>query len=206
MTIYTVGHSNLAAGAFLALLRQCGVTAIADVRSAPYSRYNPQFDREALQDSLRAAGIEYVFLGKELGARPDDAACYLRGRVQFDRLAATALFQEGLERVRQGATKFKLSLMCAEKEPLDCHRSILVARHLAETGAEIRHILQNAGQHGGSESQVEMMERLMRQLKLIGDVPNLFLTPADLMEDAYKLQEARIAFDWNTAAVGTSAA
>jgi uncharacterized protein (DUF488 family) len=204
MTISTVGHSNLPAEAFLALLRQCGVTAIADVRSAPYSRYNPQFDREALRESLRAAGIEYVFLGKELGARPDDAACYLKGRVQFDRLAATPLFQEGLDRVRQGASRFKLALMCAEKEPLECHRSILVARHLADAGAEIRHILQDGGQHGGSESHVEMMERLMRQLKLIGDVPNLFLTPADLMEDAYRLQEARIAFDWNTA--GTSAA
>jgi uncharacterized protein (DUF488 family) len=202
MTIYTVGHSNLTAEAFLALLRQCGVTAIADVRSAPYSRYNPQFDREALRDSLRAAGIEYVFLGKELGARPDDAACYLRGRVQFDRLAATPFFQEGLERVRQGAARFRLALMCAEKEPLECHRSLLVARHLADAGAEMRHILQD----GSSESHIEMMERLMRQLKLTGDVPNLFLTPADLMEDAYKLQEARIAFDWNSAAAGTSAA
>jgi uncharacterized protein (DUF488 family) len=198
--IYTIGHSNHAAEDFLALLRSHGVAAVADVRSAPYSRYNPHYDREALRDTLRAAGLEYAFLGRELGARPDDAACYLRGKVQFGALAATRLFQDGLKRVRQGSERFRVALMCAEKEPLECHRSILVARHLVEAGCAVRHILAD----GSTESQAEMMGRLMVELGLDMGNANLFFTPEDLMEDAYRMQEARIAFDGSGAA--TSAA
>jgi len=197
-TIWTIGHSNHAVEAFVALLQTHGIGAVADVRSAPYSRYNPQFDRETLKESLRLAGMEYVFLGKELGARSDDAACYLHGKVQYGALAATELFQEGLQRVRQGAERFRVALMCAEKEPFECHRSILVGRHLVKAGCEVRHILAD----GGTESQAEMMERLMAEMRM--DAANLFLTAEDLMEDAYARQEARIAFDGSAAA--TSAA
>jgi uncharacterized protein (DUF488 family) len=101
--ILTVGHSNHPIERFLELLRQNGVTAVGDVRSAPLSRYNPQFNKEALQRSLRDAGIAYIFLGKELGGRSSDRACYVDGRIQYDRVARTEAFQTVVERVRKGA-------------------------------------------------------------------------------------------------------
>ena len=99
--VLTVGHSNHPLETFLALLRQHGVTVVADVRSAPYSRFNPQFNRKALEGSLETIGMEYVFLGRALGGRPDDPSCYEDGRVRYDRLARTPLFREGLEQVAE---------------------------------------------------------------------------------------------------------
>ncbi len=194
-TVYTIGHSNQTFEEFAALLRAHEIQAIADVRSAPYSRYNPQFDREALRTSLREAGLTYVFLGKELGARTDDYTCYIKGKVQYDLLARTANFQAGLARVREGSQKFRLALMCAEKEPLDCHRSVLVSRHLVAAGLEVCHVLAD----GTAEAHAATMTRMMAQLRL-GAEAHLFRSEQDLLDDAYRLQEGRIAFEWNTAA------
>jgi uncharacterized protein (DUF488 family) len=160
--VYTIGHSTHRPDLFLSLLRQHGITAVADVRSTPFSRFNPQFNRQTLQASLATNGIAYVFLGKELGARSDDDACYVNGKVQYDRLASTVLFQQGLDRVQEGITRYRLALMCAEKEPLDCHRTILVARHVAGRGLEVQHIHAD----GRLESHDEVMMRLARDLDL----------------------------------------
>src|SRR5215475_3029226 len=108
-TLYTIGHSNRSLEEFLEALKAHGITAIADVRSQPYSRMNPQFDREALSASLKAEGIAYVFLGKELGARSPDSSAYEDGKVQFERLARASIFQEGLDRVRQGMAQFRVA-------------------------------------------------------------------------------------------------
>src|ERR1035437_1825005 len=97
--VLTIGHSTHSLAAFVGLLRQHSVTALADVRSTPFSRFNPQFNKETLEHSLKSHGIKYVFLGRELGARSDDPSCYENGRVQYARLARTELFRSGLERV-----------------------------------------------------------------------------------------------------------
>lgn len=187
--VYTLGHSNHPIERFLELLRQHGITAVGDVRSAPYSAWNPQFDREALKASLKARGIEYVFLGKELGARSDDPTCYLYGKVQYDRLARTALFQEGLKRVQQGSTSFRLALMCAEKEPLECHRTILVSRQLVALGMEVIHIHAD----GHLEPHAEAISRLARTLHLREQ--DMFRSAEALLDDIYRAQQERIAYD-----------
>jgi uncharacterized protein (DUF488 family) len=186
--VYTIGHSNHSEAVFLDLLRSQSIEVVADVRSAPYSRYNPQFDRESLKASLKDAGIRYAFLGKELGARSDDPACYLYGKVQYDRVAATSLFQAGLARVMEGAQSLRLTLLCAEKEPLECHRFILVARHLVQAGVEMRHLHPD----GSVESHNEAMDRLL-SLHHLG--PDLFRTEAQLHNDAYDMQAGKIAYD-----------
>ena len=115
----TVGHSNHPIERFLGLLQSHGIAAVADVRSTPYSRFNPQFRREKLQTALAAAGIQYVFLGEELGARSQDPACYdADGRVSYARLAQTDLFRKGIARLKAGMADHRISLMCAEREPL----------------------------------------------------------------------------------------
>lgn len=156
-TIYTVGHSNHPFQKFVGLLTANGITAIADVRSQPFSRRNPQFNKDRLAADLAQHGIAYVFLGKELGARSEDPACYEGGKVQYSRLAATAAFRTGVDRVLSGAEKYRIALMCAEKEPLDCHRTLLVSCALEKRGASIAHILSDAS----VEPQDETMSRLI---------------------------------------------
>jgi len=192
-TVFTVGHSTHTPEYFVDLLRQHGVTAVCDVRSRPYSRMNPQFNREELKEALRLAGIAYVFLGTELGGRSEDPDCYENGQVQYDRLAQTELFRRGLDRVRAGAETYSLALMCAEKEPLECHRTILVARHLDARGVDIRHIHGD----GHTESHADAVERLLRQLRLPEN--DMFRSHAEVLADAYLIQERRIAYSPGTA-------
>jgi uncharacterized protein (DUF488 family) len=189
--VFTIGHSTHTLERLIALLRLHGITAVGDVRSRPYSRTNPQFNRESLKNQLRTVGITYVFLGKELGARSEDASCYENGRVQYGRIALTDLFRQGLDRVQEGMKRYCLALMCAEKEPLECHRTILVARHLSARGVVVQHILAS----GRLESQTETLVRLMRQL----DLPesDMFRSQEDVQSDAYRIQESRIAYTSN---------
>ena len=139
--VLTVGHSNHPLETFVSLLRQHGVTTLADVRSAPFSRFNPQFNRKSLDAALQAHSIAYLFMGHALGGRPEDRSCYENGRVRYDRLARTPLYREGIDQVVETAGAERLALMCAEREPLDCHRTLLVGRGLAERGATVSHIL-----------------------------------------------------------------
>jgi uncharacterized protein (DUF488 family) len=187
-TLYTIGHSNHSIVTFVDLLRQNDVTALGDVRSHPYSRYAPQFSRDALKTSLAEAGITYVFLGKELGARSPNPACYRHGKVQYDRLALEPSFADGLKRVRQGMDGFCLALMCAEKDPLDCHRALLVARRLYETGVAVSHIRADEP----PESQQDMERRLLALCKLPeGD---MFKGRDEFLTEAYAIQSERVAY------------
>ncbi len=188
ITIYTIGHSNHTIEKFRDLLERNGITAIADVRSSPYSRHNPQFNKDVLSAKLRKCGIAYVFLGKELGARTDDPSCYEGGKVRYSRLAETSVFKAGVERVLSGAQKYRIALMCAEKEPLDCHRTLLVSRALERRGASIVHILAD----GSTEAQKQTMSRL---LDLVGlPQADMFRSHDELVAMACDLREERIAY------------
>ena len=143
--VFTLGHSTHPVLRVIELLQQHGVTAVCDVRSQPYSRRNPQFNREAFGQTLSEVGIAYVFLGKELGGRPEDPACYVDGRVDYERVARTALFAEGMRRLAEEAGKHRVALVCAEKDPADCHRALLVGREARERGWVVNHILADGG-------------------------------------------------------------
>lgn len=186
--VLTIGHSTHSLDVFVKLLCQHAVTALADVRSTPYSRANPQFNRETLEGHLKAQGIKYVFLGPELGARSNDLTCYEHGRVQYARLARTDLFRSGIDRVIRGANEYHIALMCAEKEPLDCHRTLLVARALADLGVVVQHILSD----GRLESHDATMERLLQVIGLRDH--DMFRSRDDLIAEALVRQEERVAY------------
>ena len=156
-SVLTIGHSTHDSEAFVALLQRHGVTDVADVRSSPYSRFNPQFNREALANRLAACGIEYAFLGQELGGRPDDASCYENGQVRYDRVRKTRSFQRGIERILRDMAGRRVALMCSEKEPLECHRTLLVAQALRAQGVAVEHILAD----GELETHAAAMDRLL---------------------------------------------
>ena len=164
------------------------ITAVADVRSHPYSRFNPQFNRESLRSALKSVGLSYVFLGRELGARTQDRSCYVDGKVQYDRLASTELFKQGLARVAKGAGRHKIALLCAEKDPLTCHRGILICRHLVVQGIDVQHILYD----GRLEPHDASLSRLLHELGLAdGD---LFRSRDAVVLDAYERRGRDIAY------------
>jgi uncharacterized protein (DUF488 family) len=187
-TVYTIGHSTHSIERFVELLRQHSITAVCDVRSRPYSRTNPQFNREVLKEALENVSIKYVFLGKELGARTDDRTCYCNGKVQYELLAKTGLFKKGIDRVKNGAQEYRVALMCAEKEPLDCHRTILVARVLGETGMIVRHILAN----GTIEDHSHTLRRLVKMLRMPSS--DMFRSEETVIGEAYTRQGQQIAY------------
>lgn len=186
--VLTIGHSDHTPERFVELLRMHDVTAVADVRSAPYSRLHPAFNREPLARLLEEQGIAYVFLGRELGGRSSDPACYVYGRVQYRRLAETELFRAGIDRVLTGAETHRIALLCAEKEPLACHRSLLVARELEARGAPVAHIHAD----GQLEAHTAALDRLLELLKM--PTLDLFLSREELIEQAYARQEERVAY------------
>jgi uncharacterized protein (DUF488 family) len=186
--LLTIGHSIHPMGAFIALLKQHGVTALVDVRSHPYSRHFPQHSKDALKDALAQENITYVFLGKELGARSKNPACYRQGKAQYELLAREPLFAVGLERLRSGMERFRVALMCAEKDPLDCHRAVLVARRVYESGVPVEHILSD----GRIETHAEMEARMLGLLKMSD--ADMFRSREEILEEAYRLRGEQIAY------------
>jgi uncharacterized protein (DUF488 family) len=186
--ILTIGHSNHTIARFIELLNQHRVTAVADVRSSPYSQMYSQFNREVLAVALKSEGIAYSFLGKELGGRPADKACYQNNRVQYRRVAGTAFFRSGLDRVLAGVQDYRIALMCAEREPLECHRTLLVAPELERVGTTVQHIHAD----GSIEPHADAMGRLLDLFRLSD--PDLFRSRAELIEEACHRQQERIAF------------
>lgn len=178
-SVFTIGHSSQTIEQFIGLLVMHGIEAVADVRSTPYSRFAPQFSMDALKASLTDAKIAYVHLGKELGARSKDKSCYVDGRISFEKLAETDLFKQGIQRLLDGRKKYRISLMCAERDPAECHRTLLVSRALARQQVPVTHILHN----GELEPHDETMLRILDLLKIPRN--DLILSQQELINQAY---------------------
>ncbi len=169
--IKTIGHSNHPIERFVELLTAGGVQVLVDVRSTPYSRRFPQFGRERLTSSLAAAGIAYLWEGEALGGLGTD----------YNQAAARPAFKQAIGRVVDRSTNATLCLMCAEKEPLDCHRTVLVSRRLAERGVAIEHLLAD----GSTRPHAEIEETLLVK----GGGPDLFEDRSQRLARAYASRE-----------------
>lgn len=187
--IFMIDHSNHSIAQFVRLLSQHAIDVVCDVRSVPYCKAHPQFHREELGFSLRKYGIQYVFLGAALGARTKDPNCIVDGRVSYEEVVKSESFARGMAQVQAIAASRRMALMCAERDHLDCHRTILVSRCLAASGYSIQHILDT----GALESHRDALARLVERLNI---APNLFNSGEELAVDVYRRQEERIA--WKT--------
>lgn len=188
--LFTIGHSDHKMFDFLRLLRSHGITALVDVRSHPISRVHPQFNKKILAADLKKAKIAYVFLGRELGARRVESSCYVDGRAEYGRIVALPIFQEGLRRIREGIQSYRIALMCAERDPLDCHRGILICRHLRNKAVSIQHIRED----GRLEPQRAFEKRLLDRLEIEPDLFNGSRAFEHLVEKAYDIQGKKIAY------------
>lgn len=188
LDLFTIGHSTHVVEYLIDLLKKHSITCVCDVRSQPYSQFNPQFNRETLKSDLHRNNIVYVFMGKELGARSENPDCYIDGKVQYNCLVDEPLFQQGINRLAQGMEQHSIALMCAEKDPITCHRMILVCRELRSITEKINHIQEN----GEIETNLEAENRLAETLRI---VPDMFKSKKESIEEAYDKQGQRIAYD-----------
>ena len=192
MQLFTIGHSNHTIEHFLNLLAPYGISAIADVRSSPYSQYAAHFNREPMQEALRDADIEYVFLGRELGARRTEEHCYVDGHADYDHIKDLPLFRSGLERLLEGVEAYRVALMCSEADPLMCHRTILICRELRSIRPDlaITHILADGSEEAHEEAEKRLIRLHKLQLELFGELG----TMSGLLERAYDMQAQRISY------------
>ena len=182
MKVYTIGHSNQAIAEFITLLKKHQINALADVRSHPYSRFLPHFNKEMLQSSVKAAGIHYVYLGQELGARPKNLSCYVNGKALYNRIAETPEFSEGLARICKGAQQYTIVLMCAEQDPATCHRAILISSRLQEQGLAVEHIHRD----GHLETQTQLEDRLLKEQGLVQNLESSTVIQLNFFDPSFQ--------------------
>jgi uncharacterized protein (DUF488 family) len=195
MICYTVGHSTGTTDKFISLLSKYKIKYLVDVRSTPYSKHAPQFNSEALKATLKANGIIYGHMGKELGARYDDPnLLFTDGRVDFSKVRKTDNFKNGIDRIINGIKQgHMIALMCTEKEPFECHRFCLVSYELSKQGATVLHILED----GTLISNDKLEERLLRkyrpehnQISLLGPTKSR----DELVEECYVEHNKQIGY------------
>ena len=186
LTCFTIGHSIHSIEAFIKLLKQTGINTLVDVRSSPYSKYNPQYNKEILKNSLTSEQITYIFMGPELGAKHQEPQVLESdGRVNFEKVRNLDTFKEGIRRLITGMEKgYKMALMCSEKNPLECHRFSLVSYALKKEGVQVRHILED----GSIKENYELEESFLSK------VPDMFKTKEQEIEEGYKILEIKVAF------------
>src|SRR5438094_3517868 len=191
--VLTVGHSNWPFPRFVELLKSAGVDFLLDVRSRPASGRNPHFSQPVFETLLRGEAIGYLFLGEELGGRPEDPSLYRpNGTVDYQACRKSYAFRAGIERVAQEAQRHKVALVCAEEDPLDCHRLLMISPALVAARLTPVHLRGNSP----LERQRAAEDRLLTSTGF-GDVAHNTLFPearAEALEKAYALQAERPAF------------
>jgi uncharacterized protein (DUF488 family) len=186
--ILTIGHSRHSLERFAALLAGAGVETLADIRSAPRSRFSPHFNKDALAAALAARNVAYIFLGKELGGRPRDPALYTEGVADYEKMALSTDFRRGLSGLKEAADRHSLAVMCSEADPLECHRCLLVGRALADEGADVGHILAS----GEVMTHVEAEDRLLALQNLAEE--GLFASREERLAEAYRSRSRKHAY------------
>jgi uncharacterized protein (DUF488 family) len=187
--LFTIGYSPHILNSFLRNLKKHQITAVADVRSSPYSQFKPEFNKENLAEFLKKHQIAYVFLGDFCGARVKDTSCYVNGKVDYALVAKNPKFKKGLKRIMDGLEKFRIALMCAEKDPITCHRTILICRNLMSEGINIKHIMSN----GKVEAHKDSEQRLLKLFNL--NHPDMFRSEEQRLAEAYSRQGEKIAYE-----------
>lgn len=165
--LFTIGYGARTLDAFLAVLQAHRVVYLIDVRSAPYSKFKPEFSKNALEAAVIAAGLRYVYMGDALGGQPQDPTCYEDGKVLYDRVRERDFFKEGIARLRKAAgQRLRAAIMCSEGKPEQCHRTVLIGQVLTELGVPVLHIDENDALIGQEEA---LGRRTGGQLSLLDD-------------------------------------
>jgi len=193
--LFTIGHSRHEIDYFVHLLKMHKINCLIDVRSNPYSRIAPQFNKETLANSLKAANIIYLHFQKEFGARQTNVSLIdLENKVDYSRVRETEEFKEGVKRVFDGLEKgYNIALMCSEANPFDCHRFVMIAYYFVREGMTVNHILKDGNKVDNSELEKELLKKYSKVLP-VNDLFTNNVTDKLRLELAYRLRNRDIAF------------
>jgi uncharacterized protein (DUF488 family) len=136
--IYTIGHSNIAQESFIDVLKQFKIQLVIDVRSSPYSKFVPHFNRENIKKTFKENDIKYIFLGNYIGGKPKAMKYYQNGKVNYDLIEKSEHYKEGIDKIIE--LNEDLALMCSEENPYNCHRHHLITQTLLKNELEVIHI------------------------------------------------------------------
>jgi uncharacterized protein (DUF488 family) len=197
--IYTVGHSKYEIGYFIDLLKTWSINCVVDVRSIAASRFNPQYNKGKLTASLKDAGITYLHMPDEFGARQTSPEVLTERKVDFQKVRKSAKFKSGVERLKDGIKKgFTIALMCAEADPLECHRFSMISVDLKQQGFDIIHILKDARTITNSELEQELLAKHKKKI-LTSNLFSSVTTLEERLAAAYHLQNLAIGFSSDSA-------
>ena len=201
--VFTIGHSVSPIEEFMDLIKAFGINCIVDVRSIPYSKYAPQYNKDSLKEYLSRNQVRYLSMGKEFGARRDEKELYAReGYLDFNKVRLSKSFLQGVERIMQGLAKgFVIALMCTEKVPVDCHRTIMVAKGLHDKGIEVAHIT-----HDKKILEQQDIDRILldkyfperHQISIFDDLAKPPISQAEMVGAAYLRQNIEIGYRLNS--------
>ncbi|MGX8797853.1 DUF488 domain-containing protein [Fusibacter sp. JL298sf-3] len=198
-TLYTIGHSNLTTKNFLELLRKYEINCIIDVRSTPYSKFTPQFNEIELKHFLNQNGVYYIGMGKEFGARRNNKKLYtIDGILDFEKVKKDEDFAEGVNRIKNGVKKgYNIAFMCTEKNAIDCHRNILVAKYFYDLGYNIKNINHN-GEYTSQEGiDIMLLDMYFPRRNEISLFDSENLPDEELLKEAYKKRNKDIGYSIN---------
>lgn len=193
--IYSIGYSGFDIKDFIGILKSKQISIVIDVRSQPYSQRYPEYNKENLSNTLMCSGIYYRNYAKEFGARQDDRCFYTdEGYLDFDLFAKSPGFSHGFKKLIDSMERdYVIALMCAEKDPINCHRAILVSRVFAKSGYRVVHILPD----NAEMTQADIESRLLNMYFPDRNQITLFdeaLDDNDYLALAYKKRNSEIGY------------
>lgn len=196
-TLFTIGHSTQSIEEFINLLRLHSINCVVDVRSTPYSQYASQFNETEIKSALKTADIQYIYMGKEFGARRDNRALYRNdGKLDFTKVPYDVDFKKGIDRIKDGLTQgFNIAFMCTEKDPQDCHRCILVGRVFHETlGINVENIKIDGELVNQSDIEKILVERYFPDRGQVSMFSSDNKTEQEYIDESYKRRGQEIAY------------
>lgn len=195
--LFTIGHTNHSHEEFIKLLKKYDISYLLDVRSTPFSQYTSQFNKDVINDVLQANGIKYCHMGKFFGARPDDESLYTEDNyLDFEKMRASELFKKGLDNVKKGLSLGNnIVLMCTEKDPIDCHRAIMVARGFSLQGIEVNHILPDGNLQSQKDLDLRLLDKYYEDRHQMSFLSNISEIPEEeLLVEAYRKRNMEIGY------------
>lgn len=198
MEIFTIGHSNYKIERFIEMLKHYNINCVVDIRGTPYSKYNIQYDKETIKETLTKAGYIYIYMAKELAAKRENKISYYdEGYSDFERVVLEEDFKRGIERLKLGCEKgYRIALMGAMQDPNRCHRSILVGRALRDNGFEVKHILDDYSIASQEKLEEELLEKYFKDRNqiTIDDFLGNERSEKELIEEGYRLANKEIGY------------
>mgnify|MGYP000989922132 FL=1 len=196
--IYTLGHSNYPFDKFIEILKKYDINCVVDIRSTPYSKYNTQYNKEFLHETLKNLGYTYIYMADEFGAKRKTKVSYNdEGYADFDKVILEDEFKRGIERLKVGCAKnYKIVLLGAMQEPIRCHRAILLGKELIKAGFDVKHIMHEGDLKVQSELEEQLLEKYFeyRNQLTIDSLLGNAISREDMIKEGYKLANKEIGY------------